>query len=77
MTESESDVAAVRAVIRSVEDSIAADLTGGHYLDYVEGGDRRHGVARGTTPGAYQRLALPRARIDPDNLFNHGLDVTR
>ena len=77
VTESDSDVAAVRALIRSVENSIAADLTGGHYLNYVEGGDRRHGVARGTTPGAYQRLAVLKARIDPDNLFNHGLDVTR
>ncbi len=76
VTESDADVAAVRALIKDVEGRIAADLTGGHYLNYVEGVDRRHGVARGTTPGAYQRLAALKAQIDPHDLFNHGLDVT-
>ena len=76
VTETDSDVAAVRALIKDVEERIAADLTGGHYLNYVEGEDRRHGVARGTTPGALQRLAALKSQVDPTNVFNHGLDVT-
>jgi FAD/FMN-containing dehydrogenase len=76
VTETAAEVAAVRTLIKDVGRRIAADLTGGHYLNQVEGEDRRHGVARGTTPGSYERLAVLKSRIDPDNLFNHGLDVT-
>ncbi|QZY28489.1 FAD-binding oxidoreductase [Nocardioides coralli] len=76
VTETASDVAAVRSLIHDLTARIAPDLTGGHYLNYVEGGDRRHGVARGTVPGAYERLAALKALLDPDDLFNHGLDVT-
>ena len=76
VTETAAEVAAVRAAIRGVARRIATDLTGGHYLNYVEGEDRRHGVVQGTPPGSYERLAALKAQIDPDNLFDHGLDVT-
>ncbi len=76
VTESAAEVAAVRALTQDVVGRIAADLTGGHYLNYVEGDDRRYGVARGTTAGALPRLAAVKTDIDPDNLFDHGLDVT-
>lgn len=76
VTPSADEVAAVRALVTEVVGRVAADLTGGHYLNYLEGDDRRYGVARGTAPGAYPRLAALKAQLDPDNLFDHGLDVT-
>lgn len=76
VTPSPDDVRRVRALIARVRRHIAADLTGGHYLNYVEGEERRHGVDRGIAAGASQRLAALKARIDPLDLFDHGLDVT-
>jgi len=58
-------------------DSIADDLTGGHYLNYVEGEARRHGVAAGIPAGTLKRLADVKARLDPEYLFDHGLAVAR
>ena len=75
VTETTADIAAVRGLVAEVEERISDDLTGGHYLNYVEGDDRRHGVARGTPAGSLERLAALKARLDPQDLFNHGLAV--
>ena len=70
------DVAAVRRLVAEIKCAIADDLTGGVYLNYVEGDDRRHGVREGIGSEAYERLASVKNRFDAANLFDHGLDVT-
>ncbi len=69
-------VSKVREVIAGVRRKIAPDLTGGRYLNYTEGDERRYGVRQGVAAGAYERLAALKSRLDPGNLFDHGLDVT-
>ena len=65
----------VDARIAELSPRIASDLTGGHYLNYVEGETRRHGVEAGIPSGTLQRLASVKTRLDPENLFDHGLSV--
>lgn len=69
-------VAHVRREIAGITERIASDLTGGRYLNYAEGDDRRYGVKESLGVDAYRRLAAVKAEVDPTNLFDHGLDVT-
>lgn len=68
--------AQVRRLVTDVRERIAPDLSGGVYLNYVEGDDRRFGVAEGIGSAHVERLASVKRRLDPANLFDHGLDVT-
>lgn len=70
------DVLAIRSLIVGLADRIAADLTGGLYLNYAEGDERRHGVERGIGVEAARRLASVKAQLDPTNRFDHGLDAS-
>jgi FAD/FMN-containing dehydrogenase len=63
----------VRGHIEAVRDSIASDLTGGIYLNYAEGDDRRFGAVEGLGTDGARRLAKVKTEVDPHNLFDHGV----
>jgi FAD/FMN-containing dehydrogenase len=67
--------AAVRDIASRLRRSIEADLTGRHYLNLVEGDERRKGVADAFGPEALARLTAVKSRLDPERRFDHGLDV--
>lgn len=73
VTETPEEIAAVRNLIEKTRVRIASSLTGGHYLNYAEGDERRFGVERGIGSEAARRLAAVKRRLDPDDLFDHGL----
>jgi hypothetical protein len=75
VTPTPEDVSSVRRQITRISAAISTDLTGGVYLNYVEGEDRRHGVVDGIGRSAFERLARVKASLDPDDVFDHGLDV--
>ena len=50
--------------------------TGGVYLNFVEGEEKRRAVVAGTGAEAAARLACVKAQVDPDDLFDRGLDLT-
>ncbi len=50
-------------------------LTGGVYINFLEGEEARKRTRDAYSPEAYGRLAALKARMDPGNVFNHGLDV--
>ena len=50
-------------------------LTGGVYINFLEGEEARKRTRDAYSPEAYRRLAALKARMDPGNVFNHGLDV--
>ncbi len=51
-------------------------LTGGVYINFLEGEEARKRTRDAYSPEAYRRLAALKARMDPGNVFNHGLDVS-
>lgn len=70
---SRAEAATVRAVTSGLKDRIAADLTGGLYLNFLEGEDRRHAGRKGLGADHHDRLARLKAHVDPEDVFDHGL----
>jgi FAD/FMN-containing dehydrogenase len=70
------DTARINDLIRDVRSKIAADLTGGVYLNYAELDERRYGVANGIGEAGFARLKEVKRAFDPQNLFDHGLDAS-
>jgi hypothetical protein len=54
---------------------LAPVMTGGVYLNFVEGTESRARSRDGFTPEAYQRLAALKAQYDPENLFDFSFDL--
>ncbi len=67
--------AAGQARIASLWTALAPTLTGGVYLNFLEGEASRARVRDGLAPGAYERLAQLKRRFDGDHLLRHGFAV--
>jgi FAD/FMN-containing dehydrogenase len=76
VTPTKQDIATVRDLTAKTRQRIAADLHGGVYLNFLEGDDRRFGAREGLGKQNYRRLTDIKAKVDPDDLFNHGIDAT-
>jgi FAD/FMN-containing dehydrogenase len=63
----------VRVVLDAVMQAMEPDLTGRHYLNYMEGDERRDSVEQAIGSDAARRLAQIKAQVDPDDIFDHGL----
>jgi FAD/FMN-containing dehydrogenase len=63
----------VRVVMDRVMQAMAPDLTGRHYLNYLEGDDRRDSVEQAIGTSAARRLAAVKAQVDSTDTFDHGL----
>ena len=75
VTPTSEDQRAARAEAERLRGAITNDLTGRHYLNFVEGDQRRTNVAGAVGQEAVERLAAVKHRLDPGRLFDYGLDV--
>ena len=63
----------VRVILDRVMQAMEPDLTGRHYLNYLEGDDRRDSVEQAIGTSAARRLAAVKAQVDSGDTFDHGL----
>lgn len=63
------------ALVGRLQAALAPALTGGVYLNFLEGDESRARVRDGLAPGAYERLARLKARYDGAHLLRHAFDV--
>jgi FAD/FMN-containing dehydrogenase len=50
-------------------------LTGGVYMNALEGIESQQRIRHGLIPGGYEQLAKLKASVDPDNLFGYAFNV--
>jgi FAD/FMN-containing dehydrogenase len=50
-------------------------LTGGVYMNFLEGQEARERTKDGYRPESYRRLMALKAQYDPDNVFRHSFDI--
>jgi FAD/FMN-containing dehydrogenase len=62
----------IRQTINRLRRDLQPALTGGVYLNFLEGNEAQERVRDGYAPESYRRLAELKARYDPDNLFRYG-----
>ena len=65
----------VRVIMDRVMLAMEPDLTGRHYLNYLEGDERRDSVKQAIGTSAARRLAAVKANVDSANTFDHGLQT--
>jgi len=58
-----------------MKEALRLDLTGGVYMNFLEGAESRGRLCDGLAPGGYERLAQLKAKYDPDNLFRFSFNV--
>jgi FAD/FMN-containing dehydrogenase len=68
-------VAMVEARFAAAVAALDGHLTGGAYLNFMEGEERRRRSRDGFSPEAWVRLRAAKAHFDPDDVFSHGLDL--
>lgn len=56
-------------------DDLQPYLTGGVYMNFLEGVESRQRIQDGLAPGGYKRLAHLKAQIDPNNLLRYSFNV--
>lgn len=67
--------AAGAALIGRLQAALAPALTGGVYMNFLEGDESRARVRDGFAPGGYERLARLKARYDGAHVLRHAFDV--
>ncbi len=67
--------AAVSGYIGDVQRQLAPVTTGGAYLNFLEGDEKRARTRDGFTPESWRRLCAVKAAVDPDDLFSLGLPL--
>jgi len=67
--------AAFREHVAQLKRALQPHLTGGVYLNFLEGEDALTHSRDGFSPEAYRRLQTLKALYDPDNRFSHSYDL--
>ncbi len=67
---------ALRQHTDQVKSALQPDLTGGVYMNFLEGEESRQRVSQGFTPAAYQRLTTLKAVYDGENRLAYGFNIT-
>ena len=62
--------------IREMKGALQPALTGGVYMNFLEGIESQQRLRDGLAPGGYERLARLKAAFDPENLFRYSFNVT-
>ena len=75
VTPTAAAVAALTAHTTALKAALGECRTGGVYLNFTEGEERRTGVVAGVGTANAARLARVKAAWDPDGRFDHGLDL--
>lgn len=68
-------LAGLTAHIAEFKRALQPYLTGGVYLNFLEGDESRARTKDGFSPEAYRRLQAVKARYDADNRFSHSFDI--
>jgi FAD/FMN-containing dehydrogenase len=55
--------------------AVQSVLTGGVYMNFLEGEDKQTRTKDAYTPEKYRRLQAIKAKYDPENVFSHSFDV--
>ncbi|RIK41802.1 MAG: FAD-binding oxidoreductase [Chloroflexi bacterium] len=67
---------ALRQHTDQVKSALQPDLTGGVYMNFLEGEESRQRVSQGFTPAAYQRLTRLKAVYDAENRLAYAFNIT-
>jgi FAD/FMN-containing dehydrogenase len=67
---------AFRQLVAQMKQALQAHLTGGVYLNFLEGEEAVARSRDGFSPEAYRRLQALKAIYDPENRFSHSYDLT-
>ena len=66
---------ALRQYVSNFLQELNPHLTGGVYLNFLEGAEARERTRAGFSPQAFQRLQSLKSQVDPDNRFSHSFDI--
>jgi hypothetical protein len=66
---------AVDAQLDALTAALRPHVTGGAYLNFLDGPDRRTRTRSGVTPDAWSRLCAVKQAFDPQNILGYGLDI--
>lgn len=64
-----------KAFVDQLKRELQPALTGGVYMNFMEGEEARARTRDGFSPEAYRRLTEIKAKYDPQNRFNHSFDI--
>jgi hypothetical protein len=56
--------------------ALRPSLTGGVYMNFLEGVESQQRIRDGLAAGGYDRLARLKAQVDPDNLLRYSFNVS-
>ena len=59
-----------------LKEALRPSLTGGVYMNFIEGNESQQRIRDGLAPGGYDRLARLKATFDPENRFRYSFNVT-
>ncbi len=59
-----------------LKDALRPSLTGGVYMNFLEGAESQQRIRDGLAPGGYEQLASLKARLDPENLFRFSFNIS-
>jgi hypothetical protein len=65
----------VQEFIGRFKDALSPSLTGGVYMNFLEGEEAHRRTRDGYPPEIYKRLMALKAEYDPENLFRFGFDI--
>jgi FAD/FMN-containing dehydrogenase len=66
----------IEGLIAATKQKLAPHLTGGIYMNFVEGREQRAQTQNGFTPEKYARLTEVKAKYDPENVFRFGFNIS-
>ncbi len=58
-----------------LKEALRPSLTGGVYMNFLEGVESQQRIRDGLVPGGYGRLAQIKAQTDPDNLLRYSFNI--
>ncbi|MFO7684308.1 MAG: BBE domain-containing protein, partial [Chloroflexota bacterium] len=64
------------AYTEEMKEALRPSLTGGVYMNFLEGVESQRRIRDGLTAGGYERLAQLKARVDPENLLRYSFNVS-
>jgi FAD/FMN-containing dehydrogenase len=75
LTPTAEAMAGYMAYTAAIKAQLQQDLTGGVYLNFLEGEEARERTRAAFTPEVHQRLAVLKAAVDPDNRLAYSFDI--
>jgi len=64
------------AYMRDLQEALRPSLTGGVYMNFLEGVESQQRIRDGLAPGGYEWLSRLKTQVDPDNLLRYSFNVT-